>query len=113
MLKNTYAIANDIVPSDLCDEIVRIGELFPNMEATVGGDSALTMNSRSSRVSWFDQHSADLNDYDLQPIYDAVNDIFQHVCEDAEWDEIDITDMQAFQLLPLPYQLGFAHSILG
>lgn len=97
MHKNSYAVAPSIIDEEICDEIIRIGELIDDMSAEIDNMDATSTHTRLSTVSWFTQHQAEKYDLEFDMIYSHIYEKFHQVAAEAGWGDWEITKSQSFQ----------------
>ena len=97
MHKNAYAVAPSSVDIDVCDEIIRIGELFDNGKAKTGRKDATAGITRSSTVSWLTEQQADKHDINLEGMYNNLNSVMGEAAQNAGWGEWVINNVQPYQ----------------
>ena len=83
MHKNSYAVAPSSVDIDVCDEIIRIGELFDSGVAKTGRKDATAGITRSSTVSWLTEQQADKHDINLEGMYNNLNSVMGEAAQNA------------------------------
>lgn len=97
MHKNAYAVAPSSVDIDVCDEIIRIGELFDKGEAKTGRKDATAGITRSSTVSWLTEEQANKHDINLEGMYSNLNSVMGEAAQNAGWGEWVINNVQPYQ----------------
>ena len=97
MHKNAYAVSPAAVANDVCDEIIRIGELMDDMNAKVGRRDATAALTRFSTVSWFTEEQQEKYDLDLTGMYSSLNSVMGQAAEHAGWGDWKINTVQPYQ----------------
>ena len=97
MHKNAYSVGPAAVSSEICDEIIRIGDLLDDMDAKVGRKDPTASVSRKSKISWMNQEQSDKHDLDFTMLYGELNKTFDAVREAAGWGEWEISAVQPYQ----------------
>lgn len=96
MFGTSYGIAPAAVTSEVCDQLIMIGEKFDSVSARVGS-SGLDLKTRDSHISWFTPDQADKHDVDIQPYYDLLHSVFSDICHQCGWADVEMVRSQAFQ----------------
>jgi len=97
MHKNAYAVSPAAVANDVCDEIVRIGEMLDDMQAKVGRKDATAGITRLSTVTWFSPEQAEKYDLNFDGIYTSLNSVMGQAAEAAGWGDWKINTVQPYQ----------------
>ena len=97
MHKNSYAVAPSMIDPEICDEIIRIGEIFDNTRAEVLDQRHVDELTRISIVSWFTSEQDEKHNIDLDFTYSYLMEKFSDVVATAGWSDWNIIRSQSFQ----------------
>lgn len=97
MHTNSYAVASAVIPEEICDEIIRIGDMLDNRNGEIASRNATSTLTRLSTVSWFSPQQAEKYDLNFEELYDTIFQAFSQIVYDAGWGDWEITRSQAFQ----------------
>lgn len=61
-MKGLWQLWEDLLPAEVCDEIVEEGKKLSFVEARLGRELLVDKNIRSSRISWIDHSNEDFTD---------------------------------------------------
>lgn len=97
MHKNSVICVPNAIDPDICDEIVRLGELIDEEPGSLDIKRSLASTLRDSRVSWFTEEQGIKHNLDFSMTYQLIYNKVHEIAATQGWGDWAIQHSQAFQ----------------